>query len=93
MSRPGLKSRHRRLGAKIVVGDDLIQRAWLESGANASELTQFVNVGPLFVRGRRTPVDVWKLQIQSDEVPLENTSTFNVDTDVRPHSGNVSAQP
>jgi class 3 adenylate cyclase len=85
-----LEKQTRTLGAKIVVGDDLIQRAWLESGANASELTQFVNVGPLFVRGRRTPVDVWKLQ--SDEVLLENTSTFNVDTDVRPHSGSVSAE-
>jgi class 3 adenylate cyclase len=88
-----LEKQTRTLGAKIVAGDDLIQRAWLESGANASELAQFVNVGPLFVRGRRNPVDVWKLQIQSDEVPLENTSTYNVDTDVRPHSSNVSAQP
>jgi class 3 adenylate cyclase len=85
-----LEKQTQTLGAKIVAGDDLIQRAWFESRANASELAQFVNVGPLFVRGRRTPVDVWKLQ--SDEVPLENTSTFNVDTDVRPHSGSVSAQ-
>ena len=85
-----LEKQTQTLGAKIVVGDDLIQRAWFESGANASELAQFVNVGPLFVRGRRTPVDVWKLQ--SDEVPLENTVTFNVDTDIRPHLGSVSAQ-
>jgi adenylate cyclase len=51
------------LGAKIVAGDDLIQRAWQESASDASELAQFLNVGPVFVRGRRTPVDVWKLQI------------------------------
>ena len=79
------------LGAKILVGDDLIQRARRESALKASELAQFVNAGPLFVRGRRTPVDIWKFQIQSGELLLENTSTFNVDTDVRPHSGNASA--
>jgi class 3 adenylate cyclase len=86
-----LEKQTRSLGAKIVAGDDLIQRAWLESGANASELTHFVNVGPLFVRGRRTPVNVWKLQ--PDEVPLERILTFNLDTDVRAHSGNGYAQP
>jgi class 3 adenylate cyclase len=53
------------LGAKIVVGDDLIQRAWHEGASNVSELAQFLNVGPVFVRGRQTPVDVWKLQIQA----------------------------
>jgi adenylate cyclase len=51
------------LGAKLVVGDELIQRARHESVANARELAQFLKVGPTFVRGRRDPVDVWKLQI------------------------------
>jgi adenylate cyclase len=71
------------LGAKIVAGADLIQRARRESASNASELAQFVNAGPLFVRGRRTPVDVWKLQIRSGEFLLENASTVSVDPDVR----------
>jgi adenylate cyclase len=53
------------LGAKIVVGDDLIQRAWQEGALSVSELAQFLNVGPVVVRGRRTPVDVWKLQAQA----------------------------
>jgi adenylate cyclase len=64
------------LGAKIVAGDDLIQRASRETAPNASDLAQFVNVGPLLVRGRRTPVDVWKLQIQSSDFLLENTSAL-----------------
>jgi class 3 adenylate cyclase len=80
------------LGAKIVVGDDLIQRAWRESASNASELAQFVNVGPLFVHGRRAPVNVWKLQAQSGELPLENASTLNVEPDGRLHSCKPSAQ-
>ena len=53
------------LGAKIVVGDDLIQRAWHEGASSVSDLAQFLNVGPLVVRGRQTPVDVWKLQNQA----------------------------
>jgi adenylate cyclase len=58
----------RKLGAKVVVGDDLIQRAWRESASNASELAHYVNVGPLFVHGRQTPVNVWKLPTQSVEL-------------------------
>jgi adenylate cyclase len=81
------------LGAKIVAGADLIQRARRESVSNASELAQFVNAGPLFVRGRRTPVDVWKLQIPSAELMLENASAHNVNTAMcRRHLGNPSAQ-
>jgi adenylate cyclase len=51
------------LGAKLVVGDELIQRARHESAANAWELAQFLRVGPAFIRGRRAPIDIWKLQI------------------------------
>jgi adenylate cyclase len=81
------------LGAKIVAGADLIQRARRESASNASELAQFVNAGPLLVRGRRTPVDIWKFQIQSDELLMQNASTVNVGTDLRrQHLGNLSAQ-
>jgi adenylate cyclase len=60
------------LGAQILAGDDLIERASRESAPNASDLAQFVNVGPLLVHGRQTPVDVWKLQMQSSDFLLEN---------------------
>jgi adenylate cyclase len=66
-----LEQEARTLGAKIVAGDDLIQRARRESASNASDLAQFVNVGPRFVHGRRIPVDVWKLQIQAGELLME----------------------
>jgi class 3 adenylate cyclase len=56
-----LEQRARALDARLVVGDDLIQRARCEAGSTACELSPFVKVGPLFVHGRRTPVDVWKL--------------------------------
>jgi adenylate cyclase len=80
------------LGAKIVAGADLIQRARRESASNASELAQFVSAGPLFVRGRQTPVDIWKFQIQSGELLLKNASTVGVATGVRRrHLGNPSA--
>jgi adenylate cyclase len=59
------------LGAQILAGDDLIEKASRESVPNASDLAQFVNVGPLLVRGRQTPVDVWKLQMQSSDFLLE----------------------
>jgi adenylate cyclase len=81
------------LGAKILVGGDLIQRARRESALNASELAQFVSAGPLVVRGRKTPVDIWKFQIQSGELLLNNASTLGVVTDVRRrHSARPSAQ-
>ena len=72
MSRLELEQQAGTLGAQIVAGDDLIQRASRESAPNASDLAQFVNVGPLLVRGRQTPVDVWKLQMQSSDFLLEN---------------------
>ena len=64
------------LGAHIVAGNDLIQRASREFASNASDLARFENVGPLLVRGRRAPVDVWKLQIQESDVLLENPSAL-----------------
>ena len=78
------------LGAKILVGDDLIQRARRESALKACELAQFVNAGPLFVRGRKTPVDIWKFQIESGELLPKNASVH--DADVRPYSGNAYGQ-
>lgn len=78
------------LGAEIVVGDDLIQRARRESASTASELAQFVNAGPLLVRGRRNPVYIWKL----GERALEKASTLSGYADLRRwHSGNSFAQP
>jgi len=49
------------LSTKMVVGDDLIQKARSESGSDASELARLVHVGPLAVHGRDTPVNVWAL--------------------------------
>jgi adenylate cyclase len=60
------------LGAQIVAGDDLIQKASREFAPSASDLAPFVSVGPLLVRGRQTPVDVWKLQMQSSDFLLED---------------------
>jgi adenylate cyclase len=89
-----LEQRAGTLGTKIVVGDDLIQKALREAASNACELAQFVNTGPLFVRGRQAPVGVWKLQIQSGELLMENASIPNAETDVRRwHFGKPSAQP
>jgi adenylate cyclase len=95
-----LEQQARTLGATIVVGNDLIQRALRESASDASDLAQFVNVGPLFVHGRRTPVDVWKLQIQSGEflmeMPRPLTSTLMCagtrSTPLRNHRRNVGSQ-
>jgi adenylate cyclase len=56
-----LEQRARALSAKIVVGDDLVQRARRESGPDSSELAQLVHLGPLAVDGRSRPVDVWIL--------------------------------
>jgi adenylate cyclase len=76
--------------AEIVAGDDFIQRAQREAGS--SELAQFVNAGPLFIHGRRSPVEVWKLQVQSSEFLLGQVSTLDVGTDVDQHWLNCSAQ-
>jgi class 3 adenylate cyclase len=65
-----LEQRARALDAKLVVGDDLMQRAQCEAGPATCELSPFVKVGPLFVQGRRSPVNVWKLsEQQGSELP------------------------
>jgi adenylate cyclase len=50
------------LGADIVVGEALVQRARSELSSSLSDLAHFVNAGPVFVHGRSTPVNIWKLQ-------------------------------
>lgn len=75
-----LEKQAQTLGTKMVVGDELIQRARRES--LASDLTQFVSAGPVFVRGRRTPVHVWKLRSQPSEFLSESTASCNGDTDL-----------
>ena len=60
-----LEQQAHRLDAQVVVGNEVIQRVRQESGSYASELEQFVNVGPLFVHGRAKPIHVWKLPIES----------------------------
>jgi adenylate cyclase len=54
-----LEQRAQALRAEMVVGDDLIQKARSEPGSDASELAQFVRLGPLAVNGREAPVSVW----------------------------------
>jgi class 3 adenylate cyclase len=66
-----LEQRAHTLGAKVVAGEDFIQRARRESGLGAPELAHFVSAGSLFVHGRHTPVDVWILRKQSSEVRFE----------------------
>jgi adenylate cyclase len=76
-----LEKQAQTLGTKIVVGDDLIQRARCES--LAFDLTQFVSAGPVFVRGRHTPVHVWKLRSQPREFLQENVPVRSIDVDMR----------
>jgi class 3 adenylate cyclase len=79
-----LEQRARALDARLVVGDDLIQRARCEAGPTARELSPFVKVGPLFVHGRRSPVDVWKLSEPVSDLcsgmsnPARSTANFAV---------------
>jgi adenylate cyclase len=61
--------------AKIVVGDELMQMARREHASDAFDLAQFVSAGPLFIRGRRTPIDVWALQAEAVESLLESAAT------------------
>jgi len=61
-----LEQQARRLDAQIVIGNEVMQRARQECGSHASELEPFVNVGPLCIRGRPSPVHVWKLQKQAE---------------------------
>jgi hypothetical protein len=68
----------------MVVSDELIQRAWRES-ASSSDLEHFVNVGPLFVRGRNTPVHVWKLLSQSSDLALEDAVVHCAAAQVQRH--------
>jgi len=81
-----LEQQARQLDAQVVVGNEVIQRAQQESGSHACELEQFVNVGPLFVHGRTSPIHVWKLQTRSAELLPNN------DTDIEPRVGNRSAK-
>ena len=55
----GLEQRAQALGTSLVVGDDLMRKARREAGSDASELTRFVRIGPITVRGRDAPVNVW----------------------------------
>jgi adenylate cyclase len=60
------------LDTTIVVGDDLIKKARSEIGWQASDLAPFADVGPVYVHGRRNPVDVWKLRAHTGELRLED---------------------
>ena len=63
------------LGTKIVVGDDLMQRARSEHAFGGFEIARFVNAGTLLIRGRHAPLGVWALRAEAVEFPLERTST------------------
>jgi adenylate cyclase len=54
-----LEQRARALSARIVVGDELVQRARQESGADVSELTPLAYVGHLSLDGRTGKVGTW----------------------------------
>jgi adenylate cyclase len=77
--------------AKIVVGDELMQTARREHASDAFDLRQFVNAGPLFIRGRRTPIDVWALQAEAVESLLESAATppVGVGTELYPDDCSV----
>jgi adenylate cyclase len=57
-----LEQRARALSTKIVVGDELVQRARRESGTDASELTPLAYIGSLSLDGRAAPVGAWIFQ-------------------------------
>jgi adenylate cyclase len=82
-----LEQQAHAFGAKIVVGDELMQMARREQASDALDLAQFVNAGPLFIRGRRTPIDVWALQAEADESVLESAATPPVGVRTVPHPG------
>ena len=77
-----LERQAQALDTMILVGDELIKKAWSESGSMPSDLAPFANVGPLFVHGRRNPVHVWKLQSCPGELLLDDPPTQCVDADV-----------
>jgi adenylate cyclase len=58
-----LEQRARALSARIVVGDELVQRARQESGTDASELTPLAYFGSLSLDGRTAPVGTWVFHI------------------------------
>lgn len=62
------------LGTKIVVGDDLMERARHEHASGFAELADFVNAGPLFIRGRRASIGVWTHQAQPVELLLDGAA-------------------
>jgi adenylate cyclase len=78
-----LEKQAQTLRTKMVVGDDLIQRARCEAASAAADLAQFVDAGPVFIRGRQAPVHVWKLRSQPRERPQASVASRNVDTYMR----------
>jgi adenylate cyclase len=78
--------------AKIVVGDELMQMARHEHGPNALDLAQFVNAGPLSIRGRRAPINVWALQADAVESLLESAATSPVGVRTALYPGDRSVQ-
>jgi class 3 adenylate cyclase len=77
-----LERQAQTLDTMMLVGDELIKKAWSESGSVPSDLAPFANVGPLFVHGRRNPVHVWKLQTCTGELQLDDPPTQCADADV-----------
>ena len=56
-----LEQRARGLSATIVAGDRLIQKSRRDAGADHPSLSRFVSRQPLFISGRKAPVDVWAM--------------------------------
>ena len=68
-----LEQHARVLGTRIVVGNELMQRARCECGGGA-ELTKFVEAGARSISGRVDPVNVW-VQAGADDVAKEALRT------------------
>jgi adenylate cyclase len=78
--------------AKVVVGDELMQMARHEHAPTALDLAQFVDAGPLFIRGRRTPINVWALQAEAVESLLESAAAPPVGVGTALYPGDHSVQ-
>jgi adenylate cyclase len=76
-----LEQRAHALSAKMVVGDDLVQKARRESGSAASELAHLVHLGPLSVDGRDTPVDVWALSTRARPAAILSGACTGTDSE------------
>jgi adenylate cyclase len=70
-----LEQHARSFGTRIVVGNELMQRARCECASGGAELAKFVEAGTLSLGGRTDPVNVW---IQAEAGGIVTESLRNV---------------